>query len=112
MATSPKRRRVDKGPNEPVLSLDDDDSYEAYVPVALRREAQLAKLANRGSSSKVVSAREEEEDREREEDEEKEEERRKEKARKERTLLEEAQEVHLRKAEEGVHFLFIVSFSR
>ena len=99
-----KRRRVQRSPS-PEYKLDDDDSYEPYIPVAQRRQAKLAKLTSWGASKdsdKAKKLREEEEERE---DEEREEERRREKARKERTLLMEAQEVHDKKAAEGVSYM-------
>ena len=98
-SSSYKRRRVQRSPT-PEYKLDDDDNYEPYIPVAQRRQAKLAKLTAWGTDKdKAKKQREEEEERE---DEEREEERRREKARKERTLLMEAQEVHDRKAAEGM----------
>lgn len=97
---SVKRRRVQRSPS-PSLKLDDDDNYEPYVPVAQRRQAKLAKLSALGSSSRDKSqeAREAEDERENEEQEE---ERRREKVRRGRALLVEAQEVHSKKASEGM----------
>ena len=78
----------------PSLKLDDEeDSYEPYVPVAERRRQKLAKL--------YVEKRQQN-DQDDHEDVQKEEELRKEKARMERTLLVEAQEVHSKKAIEGM----------
>ncbi|KAI0362788.1 P-loop containing nucleoside triphosphate hydrolase protein [Trametes cingulata] len=87
----------------PVYKLDDeDDSYEPYVPVAQRRQAKLAKLTSWGANAEKDKAKRLQEEQDERDDEEREEERRREKARKERTLLMEAQEVHDRKAAEGV----------
>lgn len=99
-STSVKRRRVQRSPS-PTFKLDDDDNYELYVPVAQRRQAKLAKLSALGSSSRDKSqeAREAEDERENEEQEE---ERRREKVRRGRALLVEAQEVHSKKASEGM----------
>lgn len=83
---------------------DEDDSYEPYVPVAQRRQAKLAKLTSWGANTEKDKAKQLLEELEEKDDEEREEERRKEKARKERTLLMEAQEVHGRKAVEGMSF--------
>lgn len=95
-----KRRRIQRSPS-PSFKLDDDDTYEPYVPVAQRRQAKLAKLSALGSSSRDKSqeAREAEDERENEEQEE---ERRREKVRRGRALLVEAQEVHSKKASEGM----------
>ena len=96
--SAPKRRRTQRSPS-PEYGLD-NDNYEPYIPVAQRRQAKLAKLTSWGTNkSKVVVPEQEQDERD---DEEREEERRKEKARKERTLLMEAQEVHERKAVEGM----------
>ena len=99
--TSVKRRRIQRSPS-PEFKLDDDDSYQPYVPVAQRRQAKLAKLSALGSSSghdKSQEVREAEDERENEEQEE---ERRREKVRRGRALLVEAQEVHSKKASEGM----------
>jgi len=99
--TSVKRRRVQRTPS-PDYKLDDDDNYQPYIPVAQRRLAKLAKLSALGSSSgrdKSQEAREAEDERENEEQEE---ERRREKVRRGRALLVEAQEVHSKKASEGM----------
>ena len=96
-----KRRRVRRSPT-PEYKLDDDDSYVPYVPVAQRKQAKLAKLTSWGANAEKDKAKQQKEEEEEREDEEREEERRKERARKERTLLMEAQEVHERKAAEGV----------
>ena len=82
----------------PEYKLDDEDeAYEPYVPVIKRRQEKLAKLTSWGSSAE----REKHDSSQEHKDAEKEDELRREKARKERTLLMEAQEVHLRKAAEG-----------
>jgi ATP-dependent RNA helicase DDX41 len=95
-----KRRRVQRS-TSPEYKLDDDDSYEPYIPVALRRQAKLAKLTSWGTSADKNKAQKQMQEEEEREDEEREEERRRERARKERTLLVEAQEVHDKKAAEG-----------
>lgn len=97
---SSKRRRVQRSPS-PQYTLDNDDSYEPYIPVAQRRMAKLAKLTSWGTNNDKTKDQRQQEDRDEQEDEEREEERRRERARKERTLLMEAQEVHDRKAAEG-----------
>ena len=110
-----KRARLQRSPS-PVYKLDDeDDTYQPYVPVAQRRQAKLAKLTSWGANAEKDKARQLQEEQDDRDDEEREEERRREKARKERTLLMEAQEVHDRKAAEGVssfltncNFLLIV----
>ncbi|KIM48989.1 hypothetical protein M413DRAFT_15213 [Hebeloma cylindrosporum] len=96
---STKRRRA-RSPS-PIYKLDDaDDSYEPYIPVAQRRQEKLAKLSTLGVNSEKNSATKLQEDLDDREDEQREEETRRERARKERTLLLEAQEVHLKKAAE------------
>lgn len=106
MESAPKRRRVQRS-ESPTYKLDDeDDSYELYVPVAQRREAKLAKLSSWGTNADKERAKKQLEELEERKDEEEEEARRREKARKERTLLMEAQEVHSKKAEEGVYVRF------
>jgi ATP-dependent RNA helicase DDX41 len=102
---SVKRRRIQRSPS-PSLKLD-DDNYEPYVPVAQRRQAKLAKLSAWGSSSRDKSqeAREAEDERENEEQEE---ERRREKVRRGRALLVEAQEVHSKKASEGMQCFHLI----
>lgn len=97
-----KRARLQRPPS-PVYKFDDeDDTYEPYVPVAQRRQAKLAKLTSWGANAEKEKARRLQEEQDERDDEEREEERLREKARKERTLLMEAQEVHDRKAAEGV----------
>lgn len=102
--TDHSKRRRPRSPS-PEYKLDDvDDSYEPYVPVAQRRQAKLAKLSTLGVNSEKSKAKQLQEDLDEKEDAQREEERRREKARKERTLLLEAQEVHLKKATEGEEF--------
>jgi hypothetical protein len=97
-----KRRRTERSPS-PVYKLDDEGDYQPYIPVEQRRQDRLAQLTNRrGPESKQERAKREREERDEREDEQREEERKREKARKERTLLMEAQDVHSRKAAEGV----------
>ncbi|KAL1683440.1 P-loop containing nucleoside triphosphate hydrolase protein [Schizophyllum commune] len=97
--SAPKRRRLQRSPTPEVPAEDED--YVPYVPVAQRKQAKLAKLTTwSGNRDASRSKRALAEALEREEAENEEEERRKEKARIERTLLLEAQEVHLRKAAE------------
>ncbi|KAF8964643.1 P-loop containing nucleoside triphosphate hydrolase protein [Flammula alnicola] len=94
-----KRRRL-RSPS-PTYNLDEaDDSYEPYIPVAQRREAKLAKLSTLGLNADKTGAKQIQEELDEREDAQREEENRREKARKERTLLVEAQEVHLKKAAE------------
>ena len=118
LASSSGRRRRDVSPEtEQRYSLVDGDEYEPYIPVAERRQIQLAKIGNRGltktSSPNPNSLRDNgREWDEEEEGKEEEGERLKEKLRKERTLLEEAQEVHRKKDIEGMFstingFIFI-----
>ena len=95
-----KRRRTQRSPS-PEYKLDDDDTYEPYIPIAQRKQAKLAKLTSWGTGNDKDKAKKLKEEEEEREDEEREEERRRERARKERTLLMEAQEVHERKAAEG-----------
>ncbi len=105
-SSSEKRMGVSPGA-EQRNSLDEDDDYEPYIPVAQRRQIQLARIANRGLAKTLSTkqkslrdgGREWEEEREGEEEEG---EQLKEKLRKERTLLEEAQEVHRKKKIEGM----------
>jgi len=82
---------------------DEDDNYEPYIPVAQRRKEKLAKLSSLGFSSTKSTAKKLQEELDEKEDAQREEELRREKARKERTLLLEAQEVHLKKAAEGIY---------
>ncbi|KAF4615329.1 hypothetical protein D9613_002844 [Agrocybe pediades] len=93
------RRRQARSPS-PVYTLDDDESYEPYIPVAQRRQQKLAKLSALGAKSDKSNAQKLQEELDAQEDAQREEELRREKARKERTLLIEAQEVHLKKAAE------------
>ncbi|KAF8634391.1 hypothetical protein AX17_004204 [Amanita inopinata Kibby_2008] len=101
MEPTPKRRRFERSPS-PLYKLDDeDDSYEPYVSAIRRRQERLAKLTSWGPRvDKVDEDVTKKEEFQEHEDIQKEEEFRREKARKERTLLLEAQEVHLRKAAE------------
>lgn len=95
-----KRRRL-RSPS-PSYNLDnDDDTYEPYIPVAQRRQEKLAKLSTLGVNANKNRAKEHPEELDEQEDVLKEEEMRREMVRKERTLLMEAQEVHLKKAAEG-----------
>lgn len=95
-----KRRRI-RSPS-PTYNLDnDDDSYEPYIPVAQRRQEKLAKLSTLGVNANKNRAKEHPEELDEQEDDLKEEEIRREMLRKERTLLMEAQDVHLKKAAEG-----------
>jgi ATP-dependent RNA helicase DDX41 len=98
-----KRRRLHHqlSLSSPSYNLEYDDNYDPYIPVAQRRQAKLDRLSKRGATLEGDIARLQQENDEKE-DEELEQERLKEKARKERTLLTEAQEVHSRKAAEGV----------
>ena len=98
-----RRRRLHRSPS-PRYKLDDEenDDYEPYVPVAQRRQEKLAKLSSwaktsnkRGPTSPFESRGDELRDDNSDEDNEKE------KLRTDRTLLAEAQEVHLKKAAEG-----------
>jgi hypothetical protein len=81
---------------------EDDDNYTPYVPVAKRRANLLSSLSQRHQPAKTVTKTPEDLAREQEafqREQEAAEEVRREKARKERTLLEEAQEVKKRQAE-------------
>lgn len=99
---SQKRRRLLRRSPSPQYKLDDEenDDYEPYVPVAQRRQEKLAKLSSWAKTSKKRGPTSASEDRDEAQDED-EEEIRREKLRKDRTLLAEAQEVHLKKAAEG-----------
>ena len=100
--TTVKRRRIKQHPS-PQYRLDDEgEYYEPYIPVAQRRQAKLAKLSALGSSTGRDNVREQRKEDEEQEDEEQEEERRREKVRRGRALLVEAQEVHSKKASEGM----------
>jgi ATP-dependent RNA helicase DDX41 len=111
MDPSYKRRRLLQRSPSPQYKLDDEESdeYEPYVPVAQRREQKLARLSScvktldkRGPTSEDPTDQLQDED---------EEETKREKLRKDRTLLAEAQEVHLKKAAEGVFTSFSCNFS-
>jgi ATP-dependent RNA helicase DDX41 len=98
-----KRRRTARSLS-PVYNLNEDEDYQPYIPVEKRRQERLSLLKNRrGPETKQERDRREREEREEDEANEREEERQKEKVRRERALLLEAQEVHLRKAAEGKH---------
>jgi ATP-dependent RNA helicase DDX41 len=99
--TTAKRRRIQRSPS-PQYRIDEDDDYKPYIPVAQRRQAKLVKLSALGPSTGPDNARESQGAEEEREDEEQEEERRREKVRRARALLVEAQEVHSKKASEGV----------
>ena len=102
MESSSKRRRSQRSPS-PTYKLDDEnDTFEPYVPVAHRRAQKLAKLASLASDSDR-QRRKQQQELEEYEDAQKEEESHRERARMERTLLMEAQEVHSRRAAEGVY---------
>ncbi|KAF9532415.1 DEAD-box protein abstrakt [Crepidotus variabilis] len=101
MTTETRHRRYERSRSPPTYKLDDEDeTYEPYIPVAQRRQEKLAKLSSLGFNSGRKTEKKQEEEREAQEEEQQEEELKKEKARKERTLLVEAQEVHLKKATE------------
>lgn len=100
MDHSSKRRRLERSPSPDPI---DEDNYVPYVSFARRRQEKLAKLAIHGSNPDRERSRRQQELEERE-DELKEDELRKERERRERTLLVEAQEVHSRKAVEGVQY--------
>ena len=102
MESSHKRRRLLQRSPSPQYKLDDEenDDYEPYVPVAQRRQEKLAKLSSWTKSSKKGGPTSTSEDRDELQDDD-EEEIRRERSRKDRTLLAEAQEVHLKKAAEG-----------
>ena len=102
MEPSYKRRRLLQRSPSPQYKLDDeDDDYEPYVPVVQRRQEKLAKLSSWAKSSDKRDPTYASEDRSDQPHDEDEEEIRREKSRKDRTLLAEAQEVHLKKAAEG-----------
>ncbi len=92
-----------------IIQDDDEDDYVPYVPVAKRRANLLSSIgARHGANAAAIPEKREKttEDIQREAEDrvraiEEAEEKRREKSRKERTLLEEAQEVKRRKAEEG-----------
>lgn len=87
--------------SSPKYVLDDEDeTYEPYIPVIKRRQEKLAKLTSWSSSTERERLKKHDGIHELE-DVDNEDELLKEKTRKERTLLMEAQEVHLRRAAEG-----------
>ena len=104
MEPSHKRRRLLQRSPSPQYRLDDEenDEYEPYVPVAQRRQEKLAKLSSWVKTSDKHGPASTSEDRTDQLQDEDEEEIRREKLRKDRTLLAEAQEVHLKKAAEGM----------
>ena len=81
---------------------DQDDSYEPYIPIAKRRQEKIAKLSSWGINAEKLKTKKQQEEADEREDALKEEELRRENTRKERTLLIEAQEVHLQKAAQGM----------
>lgn len=97
----------DNGPDKGASSAwdqVDDENYTPYVPLSKRRANLLSSLHQKTSVKNVKTKTTEEEVAEKEairKAEEEEEEVRREKARKERTLLQEAQEVKKRQAEQG-----------
>jgi len=103
MEPSHKRRRLLQRSPSPQYRLDDEenDDYEPYVPVARRRQERLAKLSSWAKTPDKRGLTSTPEDRTDQLQDEDEEEIRREKLRKDRTLLAEAQEVHLKKAAEG-----------
>ncbi|KAF9792318.1 DEAD-domain-containing protein [Thelephora terrestris] len=102
MEPSHKRRRIVQRSPSPQYKLDDEENvdYEPYVPVAQRRQEKLAKLSSWAKSLNKRGIISTTEDRPEELQDEDEEEIRRETLRKDRTLLAEAQEVHLKKAAE------------
>lgn len=103
MEPSHKRRRLLQRSPSPQYKLDDEenDDYEPYVPIAQRRQEKLAKFSSWAKTSNKRGPTSTSENRTDELQDEDEEEIRREKLRKDRTLLAEAQEVHLKKAAEG-----------
>lgn len=103
-----KRRRVQRSPS-PTYKLDDQDeqTYEPYIPVAQRQQAKLARLSAWTAKPVATKSAEEQakEDAVERQAQEKEEDARREKQRKERTLLLEAQEVHSKKAAQGLRHI-------
>jgi len=98
----PSRRRYARSPSPQVYKLDnEDDTYEPYIPVAQRRQEKIAKLSSLGFNATKKTARRLQEKQQEREDVQQEEEIKKEKVRKERMLLLEAQEVHMKKTTEG-----------
>ena len=112
MEPSYKRRRLLERSTSPQYKLDDEENedYEPYIPVVQRRQEKLAKLSSWAKSSDKRGFAYASEDRSDQLQDEDEEETRKEKLRKDRTLLAEAQEVHLKKAAEGARSsLFLIT---
>ncbi|KAJ9113833.1 hypothetical protein QFC19_000026 [Naganishia cerealis] len=97
-------KRHDTEPSDAWDSRDDDDNYTPYVPLSKRRANLLSSIHQKSTvkSVKLKTAAEEEAEKEAQKKAEEEaEEVRREKARKERTLLQEAQEVKKRQAEQA-----------
>jgi ATP-dependent RNA helicase DDX41 len=112
MAESDRKRRRIQRSSSPTYNLDDqEEGDEPYVPVSQRREQKLAKLSSWGVSAHKARAKKLQDEQDELDDAQREEERQREKYRKERTLLMEAQEVHIKKAAEGV-FLDPIVVSR
>lgn len=109
MESTTKRRRIQRSPSPSYKLEDTDDTYEPYIPVAQRRQEKLAKLSSWGHPSEKAHKKSQQDDQDEREDALKEEELRREKARKERTLLMEAQEVHSKRANEGMHNVIFTS---
>ncbi|KIY70029.1 P-loop containing nucleoside triphosphate hydrolase protein [Cylindrobasidium torrendii FP15055 ss-10] len=96
---APKRRRVQRSPT-PELKLDDvGDDYQPYIPVSQRRQAKLAKYTSWGTSTEKTAAQRAQQEQE-QKDAGEEAASIAEQKRRERTLLMEAQEVHLKKEAE------------
>lgn len=111
LSPPPKKRRTNLSP-PPDQTVDDEDNYQPYVPVQKRRQERLNLLASRrGPETQQERAKRIKQEREEQEDEEQEEERKREKARQERTLLLEAQDVHSRKAAEGLSFTLLQDYA-
>lgn len=106
MESALKRPRTQRSPSPTYKFDDQDDVYELYVPVAQRRQEKLAKLTSWGTNADKVRVKKQQEELDEREDEQKEEELRRERARKERTLLMEAQDVHSKRAAEGMCILY------
>lgn len=104
-----KRRRSRSKSPQPEDPYDVGD-YVPYVPVAKKREERLKKLEQLASTDESEARRRQREEAKRleeEADEERQADEAREEARRQRTLLDRAQEVKQRKAEEGM-YLFIV----
>lgn len=99
MDLASKSRHTESSSPKHVLD-DEDETYVPYVPVIKRRQEKLAKLTSWSSSIEREKLKKRDGSQELE-DVANEDELLKERTRKERTLLMEAQEVHLRKVAEG-----------